>query len=272
VPADADIAISVRGLTKSYGSFEALRGIRPRGPPGRVLALLGPQRAGKTTAVEILEGYRTRDAGEVSVLGPRPGATGPLAWRARVGIVLQECAVDPLSDRDRGDHSSDPTCTTTRVRSTRVVALVGFGEKSRSRVKSCSGVSRRRLDSACPGRNSRADLPGRAHHRFRPVGPARGPWDVVRDLCAEAARWCSHPLHGRGPGTGGHRRRAGLRSDRGLGSPDNPGRAGPRGVDRPLRAAGGATVDDLPCPGGSPRRCTAGSSSSRAEPTAALHD
>ena len=54
-----------------------------------MFAFLGPNGAGKTTTVEILEGYRRRTAGEVSVLGVDPDR-GDAAWRARIGVVLQE--------------------------------------------------------------------------------------------------------------------------------------------------------------------------------------
>jgi ABC-2 type transport system ATP-binding protein len=92
--AASDPAIRVTGLTKTYGDFVALQGIDLEVQRGEVLALLGPNGAGKTTAVEILEGYRTRDSGDVSVLGHDP-ARRERSLRARVGIVLQECAVDP---------------------------------------------------------------------------------------------------------------------------------------------------------------------------------
>src|ERR671927_242911 len=90
----AEPVISVRGLRKSYGDLEAVRGIDLDVAAGEVFAFLGPNGAGKTTTVEVLEGYRKRDAGEVSVLGIDP-ATAPRAWRQRVGIVLQECRVTP---------------------------------------------------------------------------------------------------------------------------------------------------------------------------------
>src|SRR3954452_24075751 len=87
-------AIEVRDLHKSYGDFEAVRGISFSVEPGEAFGLLGPNGAGKTTTVEILEGYRERSAGEVSVLGFDPGEP-TRAMRQRVGIVLQSSGFYP---------------------------------------------------------------------------------------------------------------------------------------------------------------------------------
>src|SRR6476659_7543242 len=81
-------AVSVRGLTKRYGDVQAVGGIDLDIRAGEVFAILGPNGAGKSTTVEILEGYRTRDAGEVSVLGVDPDKP-TREWRSRLGIVLQ---------------------------------------------------------------------------------------------------------------------------------------------------------------------------------------
>ena len=81
-------AATVRGLRKSYRNVRAIDGIDLTIERGEVFALLGPNGAGKTTTVEILEGHRKRDGGDVSVLGVDPGTAGG-AWRARIGIVLQ---------------------------------------------------------------------------------------------------------------------------------------------------------------------------------------
>ncbi len=80
-------AVHVRGLVKAYSGVRAVNGIDLDIRRGEIFALLGPNGAGKTTTVEILEGYRTRDGGEVAVLGYDPGRQrAPL--KRRIGIVL----------------------------------------------------------------------------------------------------------------------------------------------------------------------------------------
>ena len=87
-------AISVRDLRKSYGAYEALRGISFEIEEGEVFGLLGPNGAGKTTTIEILEGYRTRDVGDVDVLGFDPERARS-AFRERIGVVLQQSQLWP---------------------------------------------------------------------------------------------------------------------------------------------------------------------------------
>ena len=81
-------AISVRGLRKIYGAFEAVRGIDFEVFTGEVFGLLGPNGAGKTTTVEILEGLRPRSHGDVSVLGFDPGVQVK-QLKDRIGVCLQ---------------------------------------------------------------------------------------------------------------------------------------------------------------------------------------
>jgi len=139
-------AIEIRGLRKSYGSLEAVRGIDLAVQPGEVFALLGPNGAGKTTTVEILEGHRHRSAGEVRVLGHDPGR-GERALRERMGIVLQSTGVQEyLTVREvtalHGGYYPRPRDVE------EVIGLVGLDEQADRRVNTLSGGQRRRLDLA----------------------------------------------------------------------------------------------------------------------------
>jgi ABC-2 type transport system ATP-binding protein len=83
-----DNPIQVEALTKSYGSFPAVKGIDFEVRAGEVFGMLGPNGAGKTTTVEILEGLRTRSGGRVSVLGCDPEVQ-TRQLKDRVGVCLQ---------------------------------------------------------------------------------------------------------------------------------------------------------------------------------------
>ena len=85
---NTDSPIVVRGLRKSYGDFEAVRGLDFDVRKGEVFGLLGPNGAGKTTTVEILEGIRSRSSGEVTVLGLDP-AINTKEIKDRIGVSLQ---------------------------------------------------------------------------------------------------------------------------------------------------------------------------------------
>jgi ABC-2 type transport system ATP-binding protein len=140
----AEPAITVRGLRKSYGPNEAVRGIDFEVAPGEVFGFLGPNGAGKTTTIEILEGYRERTAGEVSVLGIDPGHPNQ-EWRTRIGLVLQECGLNPLLTVGETMHlyaSFFPNARSVDE----TLDLVGLADKHRARVGSLSGGQQRRLD------------------------------------------------------------------------------------------------------------------------------
>jgi ABC-2 type transport system ATP-binding protein len=141
---DSPPVISVRGLRKSYGEVEAVRGVDLEVRRGEVFAFLGPNGAGKTTTVEILEGYRGRSAGEVSVLGEDPERAGS-EWRARIGIVLQSCRLDPyLTVRESLALYAGYYDAPRPIEET--IELVGLGGKADARANSLSGGQQRRLD------------------------------------------------------------------------------------------------------------------------------
>jgi ABC-2 type transport system ATP-binding protein len=139
-------AILVRDLRKSYGAFEAVRGIDFEVATGEVFGLLGPNGAGKTTTVEILEGYRERTGGIVSVLGHDPGRR-PRDLRMRAGIVLQSTGIyRHITVREAVAHWARLYPHPLDV--DEVVALVGLSEKAGERTRRLSGGQLRRLDLA----------------------------------------------------------------------------------------------------------------------------
>ena len=175
-------AVSIRAVRKSYGTFEALKGIDLDIRPGEVFSILGPNGAGKTTLVEILEGYRSRSAGEATVLGTDPGRPTS-AWRARIGIVLQSTAVfDELTVQEVVEEFS--RFYPHPLDAGRVIGLVGLDEKRTARCGTLSGGQKRRVDLALGLIGDPAliflDEPTTG---LDPQG-RRQLWDVVREFAA----------------------------------------------------------------------------------------
>src|SRR3954462_13066689 len=89
-----DPVVDVRGLIKRYGDIVAVDGIDFQVHAGEIFGLLGPNGAGKTTTVEVLEGLRAPDAGEVRVLGI-DAVQRPDVLKPRIGVSLQTAALYP---------------------------------------------------------------------------------------------------------------------------------------------------------------------------------
>jgi ABC-2 type transport system ATP-binding protein len=143
---DAGPAIRARDLLKAYAGRRVLDGVSLDVARGEVVALLGPNGAGKTTAVEILEGYRAPDGGSVEVLGIVP-SRGDRAWRARIGLMLQDGGIDPrLTPREAialyGAFYSAPRGVD------ELLDLVGLREVAGTRYRRLSGGERQRLSLA----------------------------------------------------------------------------------------------------------------------------
>jgi ABC-2 type transport system ATP-binding protein len=176
----SDTAIEVRGLKKSYGELAAVRGVDLTVQVGQIFALLGPNGAGKTTTVEILEGYRKRNAGEVSVLGFDP-ERNERAFKERIGVVLQETGVErfltvsEVIELYRG-YYPDP------LPLDEVIEVVGLQEKRDVRVNKLSGGQQRRLDVAV-GLSGNPELLflDEPTTGFDPSA-RRNAWDMIRNL------------------------------------------------------------------------------------------
>lgn len=136
--------ITIEGLHKSYGEVEAVRGVDLRVEAGEIFAVVGPNGAGKTTTLEILEGYLSRDAGRIEVLGSDPAEPTP-AWRERIGIVLQETALETLlSVRESLELYAGYYSAPRPV--DEVIELVGLAGEADRRTGRLSGGQKRRLD------------------------------------------------------------------------------------------------------------------------------
>ena len=173
-------AIQVRGLRKSYGSVEAVRGIDLQVSIGEVFALLGPNGAGKTTTIEILEGYLHRTAGEALVLGHDPGRNDR-RLKERIGIVLQSTGVQPYLSVEESinlfrGYYPHPMPLEEILRAT------GLTEQRRVRVRRLSGGQQRRLDVAI-GLSGDPELLflDEPTTGFDPSA-RRGAWEMVRNL------------------------------------------------------------------------------------------
>jgi ABC-2 type transport system ATP-binding protein len=138
--------VEVRALSKRYREVEAVRGIDFDIRRGETFALLGPNGAGKSTTIEILEGYRDRTGGEVRVLGIDPGHA-TLAWKARLGIVLQSTGESGTATvREQLRHFAGLYPNPRDVEE--VIAAVGLEEKATTRIAKLSGGQKRRVDVA----------------------------------------------------------------------------------------------------------------------------
>ena len=140
-------AVQCRGLVKRYGDVVAVNGLDLDVHRGECFGMLGPNGAGKTTTVEIFEGLRTADGGDVEVLGDRWNGNGR-ALRARLGIQLQETKfpeklrVSEVVALFRSFYPSGPGVAD-------VLALVALEEKASAFVRTLSGGQKQRLSLGC---------------------------------------------------------------------------------------------------------------------------
>jgi ABC-2 type transport system ATP-binding protein len=134
--------VVVDRLVKRYGAREAVRDLSFSVTPGEVFALLGPNGAGKTATVEILEGFRVRDGGQVRVLGDDPAASRSL--RQRVGMMPQHSALYPHITVWEAltlfcSYYSQPASPTT------LLETIGLADHAGARFKTLSGGEKQRL-------------------------------------------------------------------------------------------------------------------------------
>ena len=140
--------ISARDLRKSYGTVKAVDGVTLEVQQGEFFGILGPNGAGKTTTLEIIEGLREADAGQVSVLGLPVWPRNP-ALLPRIGVQLQASSFfERLTAREQLQTFASLYGVPAR-RADVMLATVGLEEQAATRTEKLSGGQAQRLSIAC---------------------------------------------------------------------------------------------------------------------------
>ena len=143
--------IEVEGLRKSYGDFEAVKGVSFEAEAGKIFGLLGPNGAGKSTIIGCISGLLEPSAGRVRVMGKDVVVEGRAA-RQQLGVVPQELALYedlPAEENLRfwgAAYGLRGTQLRTRVRE--VLATTGLADR-KDPVKNFSGGMKRRINFGC---------------------------------------------------------------------------------------------------------------------------
>jgi ABC-2 type transport system ATP-binding protein len=177
-------AISVRDIQKSYGDLRAVDGVTFEVGHGEFFGILGPNGAGKTTTLEIIEGLREPDGGEVGVLGLRPWPRNP-ALLPRIGVQLQATSFfERLTAREQLRTFADLYRVPAK-RADEMLEVVGLTSSAATRTEKLSGGQAQRLSIACA-------LVHRPDVLFldEPTGALdpqarRNLWDLLRAIAAE---------------------------------------------------------------------------------------
>jgi ABC-2 type transport system ATP-binding protein len=177
-------AISALDVRKSYGDLHAVDGVTLEVGHGEFFGILGPNGAGKTTTLEIMEGLREPDGGEVTVLGMRPWPRNP-ALLPRIGVQLQATSFfERLTAREQLRTFADLYRVPPR-HADEMLEVVGLTDAAATRTEKLSGGQAQRLSIACA-------LVHRPDLLFldEPTGALdpqarRNLWDLLRDIAAE---------------------------------------------------------------------------------------
>ncbi len=144
----ADAVVEARGLRKSYGDAEAVRGVDFTVQRGECFGFLGPNGAGKTTTMKMVQAVAAPSAGSLRVLGMDPVSDGKRV-RAVIGVCPQSDNLDPdLSVienlRVYGRYFPQPKAVT-KQRSEELLRFVALTEKRERQIVELSGGMKRRL-------------------------------------------------------------------------------------------------------------------------------
>ena len=176
--------ISVRDLHKSYGQVTAVDGVTFTVEQGEFFGILGPNGAGKTTTLEIIEGLREPDSGEVTVLGRRPWPRNP-ALLPLIGVQLQASSFFELLTAREQLRTFASLYGISAQRADAMLAVVGLEDQAGTRTEKLSGGQAQRLSIACalvhdPEMLFLDEPTGALDPQAR-----RNLWDLLRKISAE---------------------------------------------------------------------------------------
>jgi len=176
--------ISVRDLHKSYGQVVAVDGVTFEVEQGEFFGILGPNGAGKTTTLEIVEGLREPDSGEVTVLGRRPWPRNP-ALLPLIGVQLQASSFFELLTAREQLRTFASLYGISAQRADAMLAVVGLEDQAGTRTEKLSGGQAQRLSIACalvhdPEMLFLDEPTGALDPQAR-----RNLWDLLRKISAE---------------------------------------------------------------------------------------
>ena len=176
--------ISVRDLHKSYGQVVAVDGVTFEVEQGEFFGILGPNGAGKTTTLEIVEGLREPDSGEVTVLGRRPWPRNP-ALLPLIGVQLQASSFFELLTAREQLRTFASLYGISAQRADAMLAVVGLEDQAGTRTEKLSGGQAQRLSIACA-----LVLDPEMLFLDEPTGALdpqarRNLWDLLRKISAE---------------------------------------------------------------------------------------
>ena len=143
--------IRAAGLRKSFGDFEAVKGIDVEVRRGEAFGFLGPNGAGKSSTMRMIAAVSPVTGGELEILGMDPAVDGP-AIRGRLGVCPQEDTLDnELNVRDNlfiyGRYFGIPRAEV-NSRVDELLEFVQLTDKAKSTVEDLSGGMKRRLTIA----------------------------------------------------------------------------------------------------------------------------
>ena len=176
--------ISVRDLHKSYGQVVAVDGVTFEVEQGEFFGILGPNGAGKTTTLEIVEGLREPDSGEVTVLGRHPWPRNP-ALLPLIGVQLQASSFFELLTAREQLRTFASLYGISAQRADAMLAVVGLEDQAGTRTEKLSGGQAQRLSIACalvhdPEMLFLDEPTGALDPQAR-----RNLWDLLRKISAE---------------------------------------------------------------------------------------